>query len=500
MPLKQNFSPLVDEVISVLKSAGIDLTSIYLVGGCVRDALLNHSSHDLDFVVTQNSLRTARLVADALGGAYFTMDEEFQVGRVVLESKRKVREVMDFTLMQGETLEDDLRNRDFTVNAIAVSLAELDKAIDPLGGMEDLIHKRLRACSPTALLEDPVRVLRAIRMAAAYGLVMTADTRPLVDPAVGKLGEVSAERLRDEFLKLLDAPKPANNLRILDRFGVIETLVPRASQMKGVQQSPPHIYDVWEHSLQTVKEMERVLGLLDKNYVHDNEFGGNLVSGMLSQKLGRFREPISQHIAVEVVPDRPYKPLLYLAAFCHDLTKPDHRRVVDSGEVRFDGHEDSGARVMADLANKMRLSNRESRLLVQVVGGHKEPWQMSKQDMPPTPREVYRFWNSNEEAGVDICLLAIADVLAIYGHTLMQDDLLPILDVTRTLLEAYWEHPEQVAPRNLIDGHDIMQALDLPPGPKIGQLMAAVREAQAVGEIETREQALSFAARKLADL
>ena len=172
----------------------------------------------------------------------------------------------------------------------------------------------------------------------------------------------------------------------------------------------------------------------------------------------------------------------------------------EGGKVRFTGHEVTSARAMFELASWMRLSNAETRRLVRMVEGHSRPWKLAKMEALPSRREVYRFWDANKEAGVDICLLAVADVLAIYGHTLTQDDLAPILDVVRTLLEAYWEHPEQVSPNLLVDGNDIMQALDLPPGPKIGALMAAVREAQAVGEVETREQAIAFAARRLTEL
>ncbi|MGD2027306.1 MAG: HD domain-containing protein, partial [Anaerolineales bacterium] len=388
MSVSLKSSPKVDKVRRVLDDAGVDLETVYLVGGFVRDMLLNRPSHDLDFVLTENSLGTARAVADALGGAYYTMDEEFQVGRVVLVDSEGRRRVMDFTAMQGETLEDDLRNRDFTVNAIAVSLVALDEAIDPLGGLEDLLHKRLRACSPTSLIEDPVRVLRAVRMAADYGLTLVPETRTLIEPAVSRLGEVSVERLRDEFLKLLDAPKPATSLRILDRFGVLDMMVPRAGKMKGVTQSPPHIDDVWEHSLHTVAGMERVLAILDAGYVHDNEFGGDLVSGLFSQRLGRYRKQISAHVAMELVPDRAYRPLLYLAAFCHDLTKPDHRQVVEGDKVRFTGHEVTSAQAMAELASWMRLSNAETRRLVRMVEGHSRPWKLAKLEAYPSRREV----------------------------------------------------------------------------------------------------------------
>lgn len=497
---KLKFSPLVERAAAVLEDLSADTEAIYLVGGAVRDALLGYSSHDLDFVLRQDSLKIARKLADALGGAYYTMDEDFEVGRVVLVDAAGIRQVMDFVAMQGESLEEDLRKRDFTINAFAVALNDLSSVIDPLGGVEDLIKKRLRACSPESLLQDPVRVLRAVRMSASYTLAILPETRALVGPAVQLLGQVSAERLRDEFLKVLDAPNQAASLRVLDIFGVLEHIIPEVVEMKGVTQSTPHIYDVWEHSLHTVQAMDQVLQLLDEEYVHDNEFGGDLLSGLLSQRLGRYREQISTHLNTDLVPDRPYRPILFLAAFCHDFTKPRHRTVEESGKIRFIGHESSGAQLIAERGNALRLSRAEIQRLTRILQGHMRPWQLAKEGGPPSRKAVYRFWRDTGPAGVDIVLLSLADLIGIYGHTLPQEILQNHLDVIRRLLEAYWEAPEQVDPSVYLDGKQIMELFDLQPGPKIGELLEALREAQAVGTVQSRDQAVDFISGVLGEL
>lgn len=493
-------SPLAYRVASVLQDAGLDLSSVYLVGGSVRDTLLGLPSHDLDFVLENDSLRAARTVADVLGGAYFTMDSEFQVGRVVLKNEQGERQIMDFTAMQGGSLEVDLRNRDFTVNAIAISLANMNALVDPLGGAEDLLRERLRVCSETSFLSDPVRVLRAVRMSAAYHLTFQPETRALIPPAVSNLEQVSVERVRDEFLKILDAPRPDTSLRILDRFEVLEMIVPETVQLKEVTQSPPHIYDLWEHSLHTVGEMEHILVLLDRNYLHDNEIGGDLVSGLVSQRLGRYREQISQYVGEMLVPDRPFRSLMMVAALFHDISKPAHRTVDADGKIHFDGHEASGAQVFADRAAEIRLSNAEIRRVKRMIEGHSLPWQISKQPLPPSRKDIYQFWNLYGDAGVGICLLSLADTLAVYGHTITPQVLAKLLDVIRPLLEAYWEKPEQVEPSALINGNEIMEMLNLEPGPQVGELLAALREAQAVGDVQDRHEALSFLERKLTEL
>lgn len=499
MSIKSGFSSLVDRVTGVLETISVDPRTAYLVGGSVRDALLKFPSHDLDFVLEKDALRTARKVANALGGAYYTMDEEFQVGRVVLEDAEGVRQVLDFAALQKADLEGDLRNRDFTINAIAVALNDPGTLIDPLGGVEDLLKKRLRVCSPDSLNQDPVRVIRAVRMSSSYKLAILPETRSLIEPAVQRLGEVSVERVRDEFLKVLDAPKPVVSLRMLDLFGVMEHILPQVSEMKGVTQSAPHIYDVWEHSLHTVGAMEQILKLLDESYVHENEFGGDLLSGLVSQRLGRYRKEISAHLNTALVADRPYRPVLFLAALCHDFTKPRHRTVEDSGRVRFIGHETSGAEEISKQGSAMRLSRTEIHRLSLIVQNHMRPWQLAKQPEPPSRKAVYRFWRDTGPAGVDIVLLALADLIGIYGHTLPQDVLQKHLDIARTMLEAYWETPQQVTPDLLLNGSEMMDVFQLEPGPKIGELLEVLREAQAVGDVETREQAIRFLTDTLAD-
>ena len=335
-------------------------------------------------------------------------------------------------------------------------------------------------------------------MSASYQLAILPETRSLIDPAVELLDNVSVERLRDEFLKVLDAPKPAASLRVLDVIGVLEKVIPEVVEMKGVTQSAPHIYDVWEHSLHTVQAMEQVFQLLDEGYVHENEYGGDLLSGLISQRLGRYRKQISSHLRADLVPDRTYRPILFLVALCHDFTKPRHRTVEDSGRIRFIGHESSGAEAIQKRSAALRLSRAEIQRITRIVQDHMRPWQLAKDAQPPSRKAVYRFWRDNGPAGVDIVLLSLADLVGIYGHTLPHAVLQSHLDVARCLLEAYWETPEQVNPVMFLDGNQIMELLELQPGPLIGELLEALREAQAVGVVESREQAVSFLSEILA--
>jgi putative nucleotidyltransferase with HDIG domain len=268
--------------------------------------------------------------------------------------------------------------------------------------------------------------------------------------------------------------------------------------MKGVTQSPPHISDVWDHSLHTVGRVDDVLRLLDKHYVHDNESGGDLFSGVLSLRLGRYREQISAHFTNQLNPERSIQALLLLAALYHDVTKPRHRSVEDDGRIRFIGHEASGAQVIRERAIALRLSSAETTRLETIVRQHMRPWQLAKSGEMPSKRAIYRFWRAAGEAGVDVCLLSIADLMAIYGHTLPQKMLEHHIDVVRALLEAYWEKPEEVKPQALLNGRDLMEIFGMEPGPQIGALLEALWEAQAVGEVGDREQAVEFVRKQTA--
>jgi tRNA nucleotidyltransferase/poly(A) polymerase len=329
-------------------------------------------------------------------------------------------------------------------------------------------------------------------MASSLQLVIPPEVRALIPPAVAVLSEVSVERLRNEFIKVLEAPKPSVSLRLLDRFGVLEFLIPETEAMKKVSQSEPHIYDVWEHSLHTVQALEGILKLLDVNYVHDNEDGGDLFSGLLSSLLGRYRKEITEHLATDLVVERPYRPLIFLAALLHDFTKPAHRSVEEDGRIRFVGHEVSGGKQIVERGEALKLSRVEIQRLSRILYDHMRPWHLSREDGELSKRAIHRFWRTNGPAGVDICLVSLADLRGIYGHTLTKEIMTCHIKVVRMLLEAYFEQPEVISPPSLLDGYDLMKEFDLSPGPQIGELLDLLRETQAEGEVQTRDQALAF--------
>ncbi len=483
------FSPLLERVRLCLP----DDVSVYLVGGAVRDALRRRASHDLDFAVQGDARRLARHVADALGASYYPLHADIDAGRVVLQEADGRRYVLDFVGMHPAGLEADLRARDFTINAIAVDVRAPQKLLDPLGGAVALHKGELHACSPTSVADDPVRVLRAIRMAASLGLRILPETRRQVREAVPLLPRVSPERIRLELLRILGGRQPAASLRALDMLGALAIILPETAALKGVEQSPPHVYPVWQHTLAVVDRLDALLGALGPQYDAETS-ANNLVLGHAVLRLGRYRQRFAGHLDAELTPDVSRRALLFFAALYHDIAKPLTRSQDADGRIRFFGHEVDGARLVRRRARALRLSNEERAVLGNIVRHHMRPMLLGQDGRMPTPRAVYRFFRDAGDAGVDVCLLSLADFLGARGPAVPQDAWAHHVDVVRRLLEGWWERPrKEVSPPALIDGRDLIETFGLAPGPLIGELLEAVREAQAGGEVEDREAALALA-------
>lgn len=481
------FSDLLDRVRPLIPP---DL-QVFLVGGAVRDALLACPTHDLDFVLSGDVLGFSRRLADRLGAAYYPLDVKRGTARLIFINPDGSRDVLDFARLRGHDLESDLRGRDFTINAIALSVHNPQVLVDPLGGVADLRAGQIRSCSPTTFQEDPVRILRAIRLAAAFEFRILPETRKQMRQALEGLSQVSAERLRDELFRILEGPKPATAIRALDLMGALPHILPDLPALKGVKQSAPHLLDVWEHTLDVLQKLEAVLAGLALQ--HDPDAAANLAMGQLSLRLGRYRQQIHTHLAAGLNPVRDLRAILFLAALYHDVGKPATQQVDESGRIRFYEHEKVSAQIVSKRSHFLRLSNTEIERLRTIVRHHLRPLLLAQSAQLPTRRAIYRFFRDTGPAGVDICLLSMADTLATYGPSLPQDTWAHQLDVVRALLEAWWERPEEnVSPPALVDGNSLIQTFDLKPGPLIGRLLDMVREAQAAGEIVDRQDALKL--------
>ena len=488
-PAVENYPPLLDKISPALPKN----ESVYLVGGAVRDMLLNREVHDLDFTLAANGIKTARAVANSLKAKFFPLDDERDTGRVILDMDgRKI--ALDFASYRGTNLDTDLMGRDFTVNAIAFEVRS-HQIFDPLGGKMDLKEMKLRSCSPSSIPDDPVRILRAIRLAADLGFEITTETRAGMKKYSSLLVEISPERVRDELFRILEGNKPTSCLRALDMLGALDYILPELSRMKGVTQPAPHQQDVWGHVLTLCKNLETMFEQLETGKTADR---GDLQSDLLSMRIGTLREKINNHLGTELAGNRKRRGLLFLAALYHDAGKPATKKTDAEGQMHFWGHEVHGAEVAGTRARYFAMSNDEIRILETVIHNHMRfifhVNRLVKDGKAPSRRAIYRFFRDSGSAGVELCLLGLADIRATYQETLPEETWAAAMEIAHLFLENWYEKPtESINPPPIVDGDDLMHACHLSPGPQVGELLEAIREAQATGMVKTREEAISLA-------
>ncbi len=454
-------SRLVQQVLDWLTHQEPDL---YLVGGCVRDRLLGRPLHDLDLTTSGDGLRLARRLANRFEGAYYPLDVERNTGRAILTGAEGDL-VVDVAHLRGDSLAADLAARDFTINALAAPVRAPAQVIDFHGGLPDLEARLIRPVSDRSLRDDPLRALRAVRLAAELGFALSPETEALIARDGAALARVAGERVRDEFTRLLARPQAAPWLRRLDALGLLTIILPDLEPLRGLEQPPPHHLPVLAHSLETVHALESLFGA----------------------------QPPPVPFPLPQLPTAR-RVILKLAALLHDTGKASTRTVDEIGRIRFIGHAKIGARITAQALRRLRLSRTEVRLGETIVRHHMRPLLLANQQSV-SARAVYRFFRDTGDAGVEVLIHALADHRATHSPAVPDDRWPRLVALTERMLRDYEEHRERITPPPLINGHDLLREFGLQPGPHIGEILEAVREAQVSGEVRSREAALALVRR-----
>lgn len=464
-------------------------SDLYLVGGTVRDVYLRRPVHDLDFTTPEDGRPIARHIANLFDGDYYPMDDERGVGRAFIEYDGQTW-IVDVARFRGETLADDLNDRDFTANAIAVNMNDLTSVIDPLDGLTALEQKFIQVCHAQSIAHDPVRALRAIRQSVTHKMKLTPTTIQAIKQDGMNFTQTSPERVRDEFFKLLNVKGVSGALLTLDMLGLLSVLLPEINDLKGLEQSPPHRFDVWRHTLKVIDHLDKIITTISPERT-DNT-ASNLSMGMIALALSKIRLNLQKHLDKTGPNKRPHRALLILAALAHDIGKPATMTVGDNGRIHNYQHEMVGTDIAQDWAERLRLSNDEAKILTTIVRHHMRPHHLHTAGKV-SKRAEYRFWRDTDAIGVDICLLAMADYLGKAEAIADQDAWIAYTDMIQLLLEGYFLEPEELVTFTpVIDGNDIQQQFKLAPGPMIGEMLSAVHEAQAIGEVTTREEAIEW--------
>ncbi len=421
---------LARSIVAVLREAG---ARAFLVGGCVRDRLLGRVPRDYDVATDARPERIARLFPDARQvGAHFGVmlvaggGAEVEVATFRSEHSYRDGRRPECVAFESEPRLDALR-RDFTVNALFEDPAT-GEVLDFAGGRGDLERRVIRAIGDPhqRFSEDHLRMLRAVRLAAALDFEIEPDTMAAIQQRAASIRQVSAERSRDELVRILTEGRARRGFELLDASGLLAHLLPEVLAMKGVEQ--PREYhpegDVWIHTLLMLEKLESP--------------STTLAMGVL----------------------------------LHDVGKPPTFRVAE--RIRFDGHMEVGARMAVNIMERLRFPSREVRTVEALVADHLR-FKDVRRMRESTLRRFLRQPHFDE-----LLELHRLDCLASHGKL----DQYEFVCARRRELP-----PETLRPRRLISGHDLLAA-GYRAGPAFARMLEAVEDAQLESRISGREDAL----------
>lgn len=439
-------------------------TRVYLVGGAIRDLLLGRPTQDLDFVLPQGSIQLAKAVSRRLNGAMYTLDDVRHSARVILRQGEQDEQVLDFTSFIGENLEEDLRQRDFTINAMALDLDALTELIDPLGGEADLEARQIRLCGPDSLTTDPLRVLRGVRLISSYNLRYESELTAAMRVAIKRLGVVSGERIRDELFKCLAVPNFEVVAALLSEFGVFDEL---RLLTFGVDPAEPQNLQVETETLTFLTRLS-----------NKPEGGQQVAHGIPNLDF--------QHLhAYQVMLDEPLqggRKRRHLLLLCSILL-----HIHPSFDVGKTSTPELLPEVFSEqITQALLIGQKEKAYFKAVSGGFLRLADLSR--CQAVKLDYYRFFREFGSYGLDSALLAMAEVQS-------QKPLLQFNpEICREVFHAWFTEQERtVNPPRLIDGDLLQRELAIGPGVKIGILIEEIREQQVLGKINTTAEAIAFA-------
>lgn len=469
-----------DPVLKILANQATRLQKrAYLVGGYVRDSLLGLTPKDADLMFEGEGLSETlgNFIAEKFGSTLVRFEKHMVVYRITVQDRQ-----YDIADLHDQTMTDDQLRRDFTINSLAVEIGSLvqnpnpggESLLDASTGMLDLRDRIIRINSESVLNDDPLRIVRMFRFKTQLGFDIDSQSLEMASKYVNQLHKISGERVRDELFQILNRPRSAETLLQMDSIGVLSKLFPTIDEMRGVTQNEYHHLDVFDHTMDSIRQIEDVI-LFDLPVFQ------------------QYREELLEHIHSEIVPGRKFSALMKLALLFHDIAKPRTREVRNDGKVTFINHNKRAVDMIDPDLEYLRLSRKERMYINMMVEGHLRPGFLNP-DSPTLSRAIFRYFDQYDDWGVDLVVMSVADRLAAQGEK-VDDDLNERHDkTTAILLDAYYNRNKVlVRPPDLINGDDLMVELNLPPGREIGILLRIVKEAQAAGEVNTKEDAISYA-------
>ena len=479
--------------------AGEHEGGVFVVGGTLRDRALKREGElvDIDLAAAAPAKPFAQRVARRLRGSFVVLDEASRVYRIVVKAG-KTRErglQIDVAEIQGATIREDLSRRDFSVNAMAVRLPLAGEGLlDPFSGLKDLSRRTLTPANPNAFRDDPLRMLRAYRLAATLDLKLDGKTVRAIRTHAKRISSAAGERVRSELLGILSVDDSAARLRAMDETRLLTAVFPELEDSRRCAEVYYGPGGVLKHSLAVVDRADRLLADPGKVYPDWS---------------GRFEEAL----AAGLPPGSNPKALVRLACLLHDVAKPATAKKI-KGRLRFFGHESRGAAMSLEILKRLRFSGDEAETIRVCVHHHLRPGNLAANKIV-SDKAVFRFFRDLDTHGVRLLAVCWADhasylapaalrsILDRVAEDPHRSDLSRIrsedarktlfhLQVVSYLLDQWFNRPETSRPQRLLDGNSVMKALGIAPGPGVGEALEALTEAQAEGIVKNRSEALNF--------
>ncbi len=474
----------------------------FVVGGSIRNLLLQQPVTDWDIVIGDSVPRLAPRLADMLEGYYVHLHEK--ASRIIVKYADDEL-TLDVAPMHGMLIQDDLLQRDFTINALAIPLHEIiaiwkgesaclsSALIDPANGLADIHTRTLRTVTDTVFQHDPLRLLRAVRFAIHHALSIDPHTEKLIKRDAHLLLQAAASRIHEEMYAILTPTSATTHLRLLDRLGLFTILMPEFIAARGMPQPELHHWDVFEHSLETVSALEFLMTQLQlpAEQLHQSPLAIHTADDLLSLQ-ALLREAEEQQILTVA---SFTSPAMKLAALLHDIGKPVTYAVDSNGDIHFYGHPQAGVPLVQQIMHRIGANTHATRLAQQVAAHHMRPGQLS--NTPLTQRAIRRYFLDLGPTGIAVAVISLADHLAMRGPEPLLPNWERHLSAVRILLTRYIRERQSILPPRLIQAEEIMHHFGIQPGPQLGQLLDEIAEAQSEGAIRSRSEAFWFLEEKL---
>jgi poly(A) polymerase len=439
------------------------LKGTYIVGGSVRDLLLGRTPKDYDIAVTGNPEQFAhKLVAKSNGHLVRLGKPGRMIIRVIIDDN-----IFDISSLNGTSIEDDLNQRDFTINAIAYDLYS-EEIIDCLGSLEDLAHKKVRMIASNIFKKDPLRLIRAYRIGACLNFDIEAKTIRAIESDTKLLKTVPGERIRMEILAMFDASTSYLYLCQMATNGLLTAIFPDLDRLKGCSQNHYHHFDGFEHTMQAYGHLESILNETDQ-----------------------FLPDISAKIRQYIDKKRPA--LIKCAVLLHDVGKPLMKTLDSNGNRHFYGHARKSADMAQIISQRLRFSNHERQLIDGIIRNHMRPLSLflAYENQTLTQKGITRFYKKCGEYTPALLLLAMADTKA--KQTKINQKINPVQSFLERLIFEYFHIYEPLSNEPpLVTGRDLIDDFGLSPSPLFRKILDLVDDAKLTKTIKNRSEALDL--------